>query len=143
MQLHTEEEVVKKAELSLTPMIDVVFLLLIFFMVGMKFKELDRKLEANLPQQGEDASDDRLLNEIWVYVKNKPGNPNQPQIIIDQVPMRNWTDVRDKLHRLSRVPNAKKDPVLLVPDATAKHGWVMKCLDILNQIGYKNISFKQ
>jgi biopolymer transport protein ExbD len=143
MKLLPDDDVVKKAELSLTPMIDVVFLLLIFFMVGMKFKELDRKLEANLPQQGEDSSDDRLLNEIWVFVKASPTNSNKALIIIDQVPMRDWNEVKDKLYRLSKVPGAKKDPVLLVPDGGAWHGWVMRCLDILHQVGYKNINFKQ
>jgi len=143
MRLNPDDDTVKKAELSLTPMIDVVFLLLIFFMVGMKFKELDRKLEANLPQQGEDSTDDRLLSEIWVFVKANPAQRNKALIIIDQVPMRDWREAKDKLYRLSKVPGATKDPVLLVPDGDAWHGWVMRCLDILHQVGYKNINFKQ
>ena len=42
----TEEQV----ELQMTPMIDVVFLLLIFFMCSTKFKTLEGKLEAYLPK---------------------------------------------------------------------------------------------
>ena len=34
----------------MSPMIDLVFLLLIFFMVASKFKTLDHKLEAKLPR---------------------------------------------------------------------------------------------
>jgi biopolymer transport protein ExbD len=37
-------------QLNLTPMIDVVFLLIIFFMVATKFTELDRNIELELPQ---------------------------------------------------------------------------------------------
>ena len=36
--------------LNLTPMIDIVFLLIIFFMVGTKFTELERRLTLEVPQ---------------------------------------------------------------------------------------------
>lgn len=36
--------------LNLTPMIDIVFLLIIFFMVGTKFAEWERKLGLKVPQ---------------------------------------------------------------------------------------------
>ncbi len=36
--------------LNLTPMIDVVFLLIIFFMLGTKFTEIERKLELKIPE---------------------------------------------------------------------------------------------
>lgn len=36
--------------LNLTPMIDVVFLLVIFFMVATRFTELERNIELELPQ---------------------------------------------------------------------------------------------
>ena len=35
---------------NLTPMIDIVFLLIIFFMVGTKFTELEQQLQLELPQ---------------------------------------------------------------------------------------------
>ena len=41
-------------EASLTPtsMIDVTFLLLVFFLCTLRFKSLDQKLEAHLPREG-------------------------------------------------------------------------------------------
>ncbi len=36
--------------LNLTPMIDIVFLLIIFFMVGTKFTELERKITLKVPE---------------------------------------------------------------------------------------------
>lgn len=36
--------------LNLTPMIDIVFLLIIFFMVGTKFSELERKIGLQIPE---------------------------------------------------------------------------------------------
>ncbi len=41
--------------LNLTPMIDVVFLLIIFFMVGTKFAEEERKLDLQIPSVGQAA----------------------------------------------------------------------------------------
>ncbi|MCA9102718.1 MAG: biopolymer transporter ExbD [Pirellulales bacterium] len=38
--------------LNLTPMLDVVFLLIIFFMVGTKFAEMERRIEVNVPEVG-------------------------------------------------------------------------------------------
>ena len=37
-------------ELNLTPMIDIVFLLIIFFMVGTKFTEPERRIELRIPE---------------------------------------------------------------------------------------------
>jgi biopolymer transport protein ExbD len=42
--------------LNLTPMIDVVFLLIIFFMVGAKFTEMERKITLQVPQVSDTAA---------------------------------------------------------------------------------------
>ena len=46
LKTHTDEQ----PSLNLTPMIDIVFLLIIFFMVGTKFSELERKIGLQPPQ---------------------------------------------------------------------------------------------
>jgi biopolymer transport protein ExbD len=46
LKTHLDEQ----PSLNLTPMIDVVFLLIIFFMVGTKFTELERNLSLKVPQ---------------------------------------------------------------------------------------------
>ena len=42
--------------LNLTPMIDIVFLLIIFFMVGTKFAEMERQIKVELPSVKESAA---------------------------------------------------------------------------------------
>ncbi len=42
----------KPGDLNMTPMIDVVFQLLIFFMLSMHFKEIEGKLITTLPRDG-------------------------------------------------------------------------------------------
>ena len=46
LKTHLDEQ----PTLNLTPMIDIVFLLIIFFMVGTKFTELERKISLKVPQ---------------------------------------------------------------------------------------------
>jgi biopolymer transport protein ExbD len=46
LKTHLDEQ----PTLNLTPMIDIVFLLIIFFMVGTKFTELERKIGLKVPE---------------------------------------------------------------------------------------------
>ena len=46
LKTHLDEQ----PSLNLTPMIDIVFLLIIFFMVGTKFSELERKIGLRVPE---------------------------------------------------------------------------------------------
>ena len=70
-------------ELEMTPMIDVTFLLLIFFMCTLKFKTLEGKLAAYLPKDvGVNADDAEEIEKVEILVrvkedgaKLKPGNP--------------------------------------------------------------------
>jgi len=48
MPLKTQQD--EQPTLNLTPMIDVVFLLIIFFMVATKFDEMERDLDLDLPE---------------------------------------------------------------------------------------------
>lgn len=47
----TREAASEEADLQMTPMIDVTFLLLIFFLCSIKFKLLDGKLSSHLPRE--------------------------------------------------------------------------------------------
>lgn len=46
LKTHRDEQ----PTLNLTPMVDIVFLLVIFFMVGTKFAEAERNVDVDLPQ---------------------------------------------------------------------------------------------
>ncbi len=69
------------ATINLTPMIDVVFLLVIFFMVGSKFSESESRMNVNVPSVGELRSIARVPDERIVVVTN------DGQITLDDVPL--------------------------------------------------------
>ncbi|MCG8650549.1 MAG: biopolymer transporter ExbD [Pirellulales bacterium] len=56
------------ATINLTPMIDVVFLLVIFFMVGSKFSEAESRIKVNVPTVGELRSITRVPDERIVVI---------------------------------------------------------------------------
>jgi biopolymer transport protein ExbD len=63
LKTHLDEQ----PTLNLTPMIDIVFLLIIFFMVGTKFTELERKIGVRVPEVADHgaltaAPDRRVVN---------------------------------------------------------------------------------
>lgn len=43
-------DTIEEPHLNLTPMIDIVFLLIIFFMVGTQFSELEREFDVKVPR---------------------------------------------------------------------------------------------
>lgn len=58
---------------DLTPMIDVVFLLLIFFMCATKFKQVEQRLDAFLPiPDGLDGKKEQIIKaeELTVFVRD-------------------------------------------------------------------------
>ncbi len=60
-----EQEEAEVERLNMTPMIDVVFQLIVFFLVSMKFKSLDMKIDAFLPK-------DRGLAATMATLEEKP-----------------------------------------------------------------------
>jgi len=72
-----------KSELEMTPMIDVTFLLLIFFMCTIKFKTLEGKLAAYLPKDvGVNTSEAEPKEKVEVKLKVlKEGSKRDPNDI--------------------------------------------------------------
>ena len=66
LKSRTEEE----PTLNLTPMIDVVFLLIIFFMVGTKFHEMEREFDVQVPEVSRAKPLTNPPEEIVVNVQN-------------------------------------------------------------------------
>lgn len=58
----------EEPQMNLTPMIDVVFNLLIFFMVGTRFADLERQFDVQLPQVSAAQPLTSLPDEIVVNV---------------------------------------------------------------------------
>ena len=71
----------QSTELNITPMIDCVFLLLIFFVVTMKYPQIERNMPANLPKtlQGEGEKQDRE-ETVRYFIRLEYGEGRDPGI---------------------------------------------------------------
>ena len=87
LKTHVDEQ----PTLNLTPMIDIVFLLIIFFMVGTKFSELERKIGLRIPEVSNiealtAAPEPKVVN---VY--------DDGQITLDRMPIDSLAELTERL----------------------------------------------
>ncbi|MBM4081532.1 MAG: hypothetical protein FJ278_17645, partial [Planctomycetes bacterium] len=97
-----------KLELMMTPMIDVVFQLLIFFVCTMKFAAMEGNLPAFLPKkekatgasaQQQKPADQQELEDITVGLEMKEG---KLEISVGQAILPNFRQLAFKLGRLHK-----------------------------------------
>jgi len=119
-------------QINLTPLIDVVFLLLIFFMVSTTFTR-ETRLAVNLPEaDGEPAQE----------------NPQQIEISVSStgayaVAGRNLVDseLNTLMRALEEVTRGNRDVALvLIADAEATHQSVVRAMDAIGQSGFSSLS---
>ncbi|MBK1723265.1 ExbD/TolR family protein [Thiocystis violacea] len=122
------------ADINLTPLIDVVFLLLIFFMVSTTFKD-EARLRVQLPQaQGEDISSEEPAM-IRLVIDRAGSFFLNDQALTDAKP----ESLAKALAELKRQDGAL--PVLIQADAAATHQSVMTAMDAASQAGLNQIAF--
>ncbi len=121
-------------ELNLTPLIDVVFLLLIFFMVSTTFDK-ESRIKVELPQaatQDERDKNDTIL-DITIDAKGR-FYVNQNEVIN--------TEISTLMGAIEKAVNDKRDlPVIISADANTPHHSVIKVMDAASQLGFVNMTF--
>ena len=129
------------AKLSLTSMIDVVFLLLVFFMLGMHFREEERRVVASLPRQGQ-GTDLGRLDELHIAVDR--GSDGAPAILVDGRVVSSFEMLESLLRQVARVPGAThRTRIVLDAEDDARHGWVLRALDVARTVGFRQIAFRR
>ncbi len=123
----------EELDVNVTPLIDVVFLLLIFFMVSTTF---DRQSELNieLPEaSGEISETEQVEIEVFIGPTGKY-TINGNEIINSQI---------DSLLRaLREAAGDDTDPrVIISADKNTTHQSVMSAMDAARQMGFLHITF--
>ena len=121
-------------------MIDIIFNLLIFFLLTPTFQAKEGYLNTNLPKKGPGTPTEERL-KIFLEV---PAD-NDEQVVIffrdDKVPLGGYTDLYDKLRDLRQRGYGEDKPILISPVAEVRHKWVVKAFDYTIWAGFKNIQF--
>ena len=121
-------------ELNLTPLIDVVFLLLIFFMVSTTFDK-ESRIRVELPEAAtkDEKSDDSKVLDIVVDAKGRY-YVNQKEVIN--------TEIKTLKRAIEKMAGERRDlPVIITADAQATHQAVIKVMDAASQLGFVNMTF--
>jgi len=118
--------------INLTPLIDVVFLLLIFFMVTTTFTR-DTRLTVNLPEADANTSES-LPDQIEVTVSEAGRFSVNGEVLNNS----QASTLGDAI--LQAAQRDRSRPVLLVADAEATHQSVVTAMDAIGQAGFSRLS---
>ena len=124
-QVRTEESI------NLTPLIDVVFLLLIFFMVSTTFTK-ETHLAVDLPEASSEA--ESVVDDTIDLVVSANGDYS----------INGKAVINRKAQTLSRALQevAKgnvSQPLVITADANAKHQAVIRAMDVAGQLGFTQL----
>ncbi|MDX1569366.1 MAG: biopolymer transporter ExbD [Xanthomonadales bacterium] len=121
-----------QGEINLTPLIDVVFLLLIFFMVTTTF-ERHARLKIELPEATEDAVQ-KPSEPIEIAITDKGRFfVNNSEVVNNKV-----TTVREAIERIAG--EDRDQPITIRADANTPHQHVVTAMDAVSQLGFVNVS---
>jgi biopolymer transport protein ExbD len=138
------------ATFNMTPMIDVVFQLIVVFLCSMKFRTLDQKIEAHMPT--EKGVRDRAIPDppevrTVLRLRLQRAGPGAPTLVVLQGERLGTADEGDRVWERLRASVAAvraRSPDLearidAAPDV--EHGDVVKALDGLVAAGQERIEF--
>ncbi len=120
------------SQMQLAPMIDIVFLLLTFFIVTWQFSRSETDMRISVPSSQEGAEPNRSMSEIVINV-DKDG-----RIFISSQELTRQ-QLQTRLEAIARVN--KSQPVRLRGDAGASYQTMVEVIDIISRAKIWNISF--
>ena len=133
---HSEEQ--DETGIELTPLIDVVFLLLIFFMISTTFTK-ETSLKINLPEStGEAVTQQPLSVEVQIGAESQYAIASESDGAAKALINSN----RDTLKRaLSEFQSQQQLLLIIRADRQAPHEAVIKVMDVAQELGLTNVTF--
>lgn len=123
----------EEPEMNLTSLIDVVLLLLIFFMVSTTFVD-ESRIKLQLPQASTEPAAEHKKDPIEVAVTATGEYRVNGQVLIN-------TSQATLSAAVAKLAGEKRDlPVTIRADARATHQAVVTAMDVLGRLGFRAIS---
>jgi biopolymer transport protein ExbD len=128
-----------KQQPPLTPMIDVTFQLLLYFLLTSTFREDEGQIPGSLPSKGGAASDDTPLKPIRIVLEPRGAARDMVQYDVSNLP----TIIQPReLHEvLKRLQKSDEIPVVIKPRADVRWKYVVEAFNAAVAAKYKNIGF--
>jgi biopolymer transport protein ExbD len=123
----------EEPDLNLTSLIDVVLLLLIFFMVSTTFVD-ESRLKIQLPQAGVEKAPEQETQPIEVAVTASGEFRVEGKTLLNTSPATLSAAV-------AKVAGPRRDmPITIRADARATHQSVVTAMDVVGRLGFKAIN---
>ena len=122
----------KVFSIEITPLIDIVFLLVIFFVVTSKVGD-SQFLSLDLPKtESFEYKSVQINNEIVIT--------NDGKIIINETffSINDFDQIEQAIFELENNGNA----IILSADSDALHNWVITVMDLLNKFGFNEVQIR-
>jgi biopolymer transport protein ExbD len=116
--------------IDMTPMVDVAFLLLIFFMVTTVFR-LPQAMEINLPPESENPTEVDVNEKTLLYFRVDPVDSLYFNIGMENPQPMSWSELRGKLNERKNVVGDKLTIVAKI-HRKAKYSNMVNLLDEFN-----------
>jgi biopolymer transport protein ExbD len=122
-----------QVEVNLTSLIDVVLLLLIFFMVSTSFVK-QSQISIRLPEAENTSVVEALPNQLDIMITEQGTYLVNGRELINNRP----ETIRNALQKLSG--GNTKLPLTISADANARHQYVVTAMDVAGKLGFVQIS---
>lgn len=134
-------------QLQLTSMIDVIFLLLIYFVVTATFVQDEGVLTTKLPAIGQSSQVSELPTlSSEMVIQLIPDGPSGVQIRVDSQAVASFTELFEVVKGLQDSPQsigiyAADDPVKIKPEPQVRWEYVVNAMNAAVRAGYSNVQF--
>ena len=123
----------EEPEVNLTSLIDVVLLLLVFFMVSTTFID-EARIRIDLPQASVEAQRNTARDPIEISVTAQGGYRVNGKSLINTSP-------KTLSAAVSKVAGERRDmPITIRADARAMHQSVVTALDVVGRLGFRTVN---
>lgn len=122
----------EEVSVNITPLIDVVFLLLIFFMVTTTFTR-ETQLQIDLPESQSELQAEEL-RPIEILVDRNGSYAVNDQVLIKH----DIASLKSALREVSNDSNAQ--PIVITADSDTPHQAFITALDAVAQLGFAKVS---
>ena len=130
---------VEEDEIEMSSMIDIVFQLLIFFMVGANFSTPEKKMVTDLPRSGAPPKEQKKLELIKIYLKYAEGRSGIEITCNDEPLGEDWGALFGMMKQLAEID--PEVPVVIDAEKTMSFGYVVKAMDTSKQANLTQIAF--
>ncbi|PNU18828.1 biopolymer transporter ExbD [Geothermobacter hydrogeniphilus] len=119
----------EEPKVDMTPMVDVVFLLLIFFMISTTFVETPG-IDVNLPKSSLEVTE-KKPQEIKVFIDARG------KIVIDEKQV-SLKGLKDRLKAMGA--KTAETTFVLMADRDVRHGRVVEVMDAAKEAGFEQLA---